>query len=194
LSIAAEHLQGMNVPHIGRFRPRRAASGGFGQCEEFLQKLGGGFGFFAVLSGYAHFLKDGLKVKPLLNVQRRHVDVEAGDADLVLRERSCLHRLAIDGGAKVAGDQHHKERAIHRVLRPAVWSGPKVLTDVLAFFAGPNEIEDTTADSVLGHVAWVAHLRERTNVTGTRPVDDLPPIGVIGLGKLRKEALQGAVC
>ena len=70
----------------------------------------------------------------------------------------------------------------------------KVLADVLALLAGPNEIEHATADGVLGDIAGVAHLRERTNVTGAGAVDDLAPVGVIGLGELREEPLQGAVC
>ena len=70
----------------------------------------------------------------------------------------------------------------------------KVLADVLALLAGANEIEHTTADGVLGDIAGVAHLRERTHVAGAGAGDDLAPVGVIGLGELREEPLQGAVC
>ena len=69
-----------------------------------------------------------------------------------------------------------------------------MLADLLALLASPNEIEHTTTDGVLGDIAGVAYLRERPNVAGAGAVDDLAPVGVIGLGELREKSLQGAVC
>ena len=194
MGIAAEHLQGTHVLRIGGLRPGRAAAGGFRQREQLLQELRGGFGFLAVLRGDTDFLEERLEVEPLLHVERRHVHVEAGDAHLILRERLRLRRLAIDGGAKVAGDQHDEQRAINGVLRPAKWCGSEVLANVLALLAGPNEIEHATADGVLGDIARVPHLRKRAHIAGAGAGDDLSPVGVIGLGELREKPLQGAAC
>ncbi len=110
------------------------------------------------------FLEQRLEVEPLLHVERRHVHVEVGDAHLILRQRLRLHRLAIDSGAQVAGDQHDKQRAIDGVLRPAKGCGLEMLADVLALLAGANEIEHATADGMFGDIAGVAHLRERADV------------------------------
>ena len=89
-----------------------------------MQELSGGFGFLAVLRGDAGFLEERLEVETLLHVERRHVDIEAGDADLILRAADALHRLAIVGGAQVAGDQHDEQRAIDGILWPAIRRGP----------------------------------------------------------------------
>ena len=137
-------------------------------------------------------LEQRLEVEPLLHVERRHIDVEAGDAHLVLRQR-CLHRLAIVGGAQVAGDQHDEQRAVDGVLRPAKGRGLEMLAEVLALLAGADEIEHTAADRMLGGIAGVAHLRERAHIAATGAGDDLAPVGVVGLGELREEPHQRAV-
>ncbi len=77
-----------------------------------MQELRSGFGFLAILSADADFLKQRLKIKPLLHIERRYVHVETGDANLILRKGLRLNRLTIDRGAKVAGNQHDVERAI----------------------------------------------------------------------------------
>ena len=69
----------------------------------------------------------------------------------------------------------------------------EIFAQVLALLAGADVIEHATADRVLGGVAGIADLRERADITGTGAGDDLSPVGVVGLGELRKEPHQRAV-
>ena len=128
----------------------------------------------------------------MLHIERRYIDVETGDAHLVLRQR-CLHRLAIIGGAQVAGDQHDEQRAVNRVLLPAIGCGLEMLAQILALLAGAYEIEHAAADGVLGGIAGVAHLCERADIAATGAGNDLAPVAVIGLAKLREQPHQRAV-
>ena len=127
----------------------------------------------------------------MLHIQRRHIDIEADGAHLVLRQRG-LHRLAVVGGAQVAGDQHHEQRAVDGVLRPAVRRGLEVVAQVFALLACADDIQHTAAHRVLGGVAGVAHLRERTDITAACTGDHLAPVGMVSLGKLREQPHQGA--
>src|SRR5438552_3074750 len=69
-----------------------------------------------------------------------------------------------------------------------------MLADVLALLAGANQINHATADGMFGDIARVAYLRESANVAGARSIYNLPPVGMIGLGELREEPFQRAVC
>ncbi len=115
-----------------------------------------------------------------------------GDADLVLRQGG-LHRLAVVGGAQVAGDQHDEKGAVDGVLGPAEGGGLEMLAEVAALFARADEIEHAPADGVLGGVAGVAHLGEGAHIAAPGAADDLAPVGVIGLREPWEEPHQGAV-
>ncbi len=172
---------------IGGLRPGHVTAGRFRQCEQLFQEFCGGFRFLAVLGGDTCFLEQRLEVEPLLYIERRYIHVEAGHAHLILWERLGLCWLAIvSGRAKVASHKHDKERPIDSILRPAERRRSEVFTDVFALLAGPNEIEHTTADGMLGDIAGVGYLGKGAHIAGAGAVDDLTPVGVICFGELRK--------
>src|ERR1019366_5326352 len=105
-----EQLQGTYALCIGGSRPRGAATGGFGQSEQFLEEQRGGFGFLTVLRGDADSLEERLEVEPLVHSERRHIHVEGRDAYQILRKALRLRGLAIDGSAQVAGEQQDQQR------------------------------------------------------------------------------------
>ena len=68
---------------------------------------------------------------------------------------------------RLPASEHDEKRAIDRILRPAKWRGPKVLLNLFALLASPNEIEHAATDGMLGDIAGIAHLRECAHITGT---------------------------
>gem|GEM_PF-2351600 len=193
LGVAAEHLEVANFSGVWLFRPRGLATGGVREGEQGFEEQGGGIEFLAVLSSGAGFLKQRLEIETLLHIERRHIYVEAGNADLVLRQGLGLHRLAVESGAEISGHDHDKQRAINGILRPAERGRLEGFADVLPFLARADQLQHAAADRVLGDIAGVADLGKSPDIATAGARDDLAPVGMIGLGELREEPLQRTV-